>query len=120
MSKFREGQRVVTIVDSELKEGVIVTLYETAKVAIVKFDDRHVEKVHFSDLSIPPQKESEPVEPVKVVEKSEITITPAEFREICTSVAVEESKGNDLIGFAFAIFSAKLHSALFLDEGDND
>lgn len=119
MSKFNEGQRVVVIGDNnDLKYGEINTLYETAKIAIVRFDDDTIEKVHFSDLGIVPKTEAS--EPVESVEKSEITITPGEFRQICVKTVCKVTEEDFTLGLGFTLFCAILHRALFMDEGDND
>lgn len=55
MSKFKTDMRVVVIDENnEVRKGVINTVYEDIEIAIVKFDDGNVEKVHFSYLGIEP------------------------------------------------------------------
>jgi hypothetical protein len=55
MSKFKTDMRVVVIDENnEVRKGVINTVYEDMEIAIVKFDDGNVEKVHFSYLGIEP------------------------------------------------------------------
>lgn len=125
MSKFNNGMRVVVIDEhNRVRKGVIVNVHDILEIAIVKFDDEHVEKVHFSCLGIEPESREEPKKASKPVEKSEITITPDEFKKIASRVVAEEAKklGKDgiMFGLALTIVTAKIHGALFFDEGDND
>ena len=126
MSKFKEGTRVLAIVDSEMKRGVISSFYDVLGVAVVQFDDNSVGKVKISDLAISHEEErrQEPEKPTEPVEKSEITITPDEFKKIASKVVMKNVKqmgeGGGLLGLTFTIFVAELHRALFFDAVDND
>lgn len=122
MSKFKPGFRVVVIDGDthEIRKGVINATYEEVEIAIVKFDDGNVEKVGFDYLSIEPETKVQEEKPTEPVEKSEITITPGEFRKLCTRVIAEEVKNQKeiggLLGLTFTIFSSELHRALFFDD----
>lgn len=126
MSKFKPGLRVVVIDGDthEVRKGVINASYEGVEVAIVKFDDGNVEKVSFDYLGVEPETKVQEEKPTEPVEKSEITITPDEFKKIATDVVAREvekmEKGVGLLGITFTIFVAKLHRALFFDAVDND
>lgn len=126
MSKFKPGLRVVVIDGDthEVRKGVINASYEGVEVAIVKFDDGNVEKVSFDYLGVEPETKVQEEKPTEPVEKSEITITPDEFKKIATDVVAREvekmEKGGGLLGITFTIFVAELHRALFFDAVDND
>ena len=121
MSKFKPGFRVVVIDGDthEIRKGVIKATYEEVEIAIVKFDDGNVEKVGFDYLGIEPETKVQEEKPTEPVEKSEITITPDEFKKIASKVVMENVKkmGEDggLLGLTFTIFVAELHRALFFD-----
>ena len=124
MSKFNPGVRVFVIDENhEMKKGVIKAVYESVSIAIVKFDDGNVEKVNVNCLGIC-REEPTKTEPSEPVEKSEITITPEEFRKISSRVITNEivkmPDSGGLLGLTFTIFVAKLHRALFFDAVDND
>ena len=126
MSKFKPGLRVVVIDGdtSELRHGVINASYEDVEIAIVKFDDGNVEKVSFDCLGIVPETKVQEEKPNEPVEKSEITITPEEFKKISAKVITKEvvkmPDGGGMLGLAFSVFVAKLHRALFFDAVEND
>ena len=119
MGKFKPGVRVVVIDENhELRKGVIKDVYPGINTAIVTFDDGNVEKVRFNYLGIDQETKEKPTEPA---EKSEITITPDEFRNIAVDVITKESeKGGLLLSMVGTILVSKLHIALFVDEGEND
>lgn len=126
MSKFRTGLRVVVIDGDthEIRKGVINASYEDVEIAIVKFDDGNVEKVGFDYLGIEPETKVQEEKPTEPVEKSEITITPNEFKKIASKVVMKNVKemgeGGGLLGLTFTIFVAELHRALFFDAVDNE
>lgn len=122
MSKFKPGFRVVVIDGDtrEIRKGVINATYEEVEIAIVKFDDGNVEKVGFDYLGIEPETKVQEEKPTEPVEKSEITITPDEFKKIATKVVVENIKkmgeGGGVLGLTFTFFVAELHRTLFIEE----
>jgi hypothetical protein len=121
--RFTEGAKVITIEDNKIKKGVIKSLYDTMSIAIVKFEDGSVGKIEISKLALDQdeKKHEEPEKPTESVEKSEITITPEEFRNIAVGVVVKETKDNVIVGLVLTRLIAKLHKALFFDnEGEND
>lgn len=122
MCKFKPGVRVIVIdEDHEIRRGVINAVYPDIKLTIVKFDDGNVEKVGFNYLGIEPDNKVQEEKPTEPVEKSEITITPAEFKKIGTKVMTEiTKKGGPVLGFACTLIIANLHKALFFDAVDND
>ena len=124
MSKLKEGVRVIVFDrdTNEIKKGVIDKAYSEMEIAIVKFDDGNVEKVPYEHLHIEPENDVQ--ETTEPVEKSEITITPEEFRNISSHVIEEitdklEDK-HGVIVLTMIVFAAKLNNALFRSEVDND
>lgn len=114
MSKvnFNIGDKIVTIKDGELRKGVIKNEYPVnPPVLAIKFEDGTIEKVFSSDVA--PEPKAETQEKNEPVEKSEITIAPDEFREIASRVIAKETKGNYLVGYAFASLVGEIYKALF-------
>lgn len=126
MCNLKTGARVVVIdgYTNAIRKGVVSTVYENMEIAIVHFDDGDVEKVHFSHLGIEADTKAQEEEPTEPVEKSEITITPDEFRDITSKVIAQEAKkigeGGVIVTLAFTAFAVELHKALFLDGVNND
>lgn len=122
MSKFKPGFRVVVIDGDthEIRKGVINATYEEVEIAIVKFDDGNVEKVSFDCLGIEPEPTVQEEKPTEPVEKSEITITPDEFRNVSMNVVEEMTKDQPMVGLAITLYLMKLHRALFFDAVDNE
>ena len=123
MSKFNKDMRVVVIDEHNyVRKGVIDKVFDSMDIAIVKFDDGNVEKVHFSYLGIEPETKAqeEPKKASEPIQKSEITITPDEFQKIAVDVMHDiTEKSGPVLGFASTLIIARLHKALFFDEGDN-
>lgn len=117
---FKLGDRVMTIQNSKPRYGTIRTIggndYET--IAIVQFEtdnpnEGEIGKVKVSDLIHAEETEAKKNESV---EKSEITITPDEFKKIGVAVNVEMTKDTPTVGLAITVFLARLHRALFFGE----
>ena len=121
MSVFKPEDRVGVLCDGEIRKGTIKKVYGQLNTAIVHFDDGNVEKVHLSHLGkLSEEKNQEPKEPTEPVEKSEITITPKEFRNCCVNVLIEETEDLPItVSMAFLKFCSVLHNALFV-EGEDD
>lgn len=129
--KFEIGDRVLTIIDSKMYKGTIKRLHLDLPrpVAIIDLDDGTTGKFYITDI-IPEPKESKEVkeEPEKVqeekptepVEKSEITITPEEFRNVSMNVVEELTKDQPMVGLAITLYLMKLHRALFFDAVENE
>lgn len=125
---FKSGMRVVFVEDSEIKKGTIREAYDNIQTATVKLDDESVAKVPYSRLSAEPI--PEPAEEVKeepkkkIVEKSEITITPEEFREKSADVMAkmmdEENAPIMAIMMLGGLLVARLKEELFGEEVDDD
>lgn len=114
---FKLGDRVMTIQNSKPRYGTIRTIggndYET--IAIVQFEtdnpnEGEIGKVKVSDLIHAEETETKNAEPV---EKSEITITPDEFRDVGIKTIVELTEETPLVKIAFVTFLVNLHKALF-------
>lgn len=118
--KINEGDRVGVVSNGEIKKGVVMSVYNDLDYAIVKFEDG-VGKVMLHNIGLlPEEKDQDPKETKKPVEKSEITITPEEFQNIgikvCTKLAEKLGPGYLL---RCSVILASLHTALFI-EGEND
>ena len=126
MTNLKSGTRVAVIdgYTNAIKKGVISTVYENMEIAIVHFDDGDVGKVDFSHLGIEADTKAQEEKSTEPVEKSEITITPDEFRDITTKVIAREAlktgDGGMIVTLAFTAFAVELHKALFLYGVDND
>lgn len=119
MNLLKCGDNVVVIEDGELRNGVIKTVFDmvTPPMYAVEFEDG-IEKVPFNRVAPAPKTEIPEEQKREPVFKSEITITPDEFMNIATRIIAEETKEHKLVGFATTILLAKIHKALFLDEGE--
>lgn len=118
--KFNVGDRIVTVIDGELRKGVIKELYQVNHpVVIVRLEDGRLAKVRYNDIAPEPQAEDNQGEN-KHIEKPGITITPDEFTEIAARVIVEETEDHPMMALAFSILVSKLLTALFTDESEND
>ena len=126
--KMSVGDRVVMIENHELRRGVIRNIYTDipTPILVVEFDDGEIEKVYPGDVALEPKaevKEDQEVKEEKTskpVEKSEITITPGEFKEIALDMVVEFAKDKLMLAFALSAFCEELHKKLFAIEGEND
>lgn len=119
MCKFKDGQKVVFISNNhDVKRGTIINVFEKCRIALVEMDDGSRESVLFSKMGIDVENVSQEEKTNKQVEKSEITITPDEFKNIAKDVVIESVKdinGGPMLGIVFAVFVAKLHTALFCE-----
>lgn len=117
---FNIGDKVVTIKNCEIRKGVVKNFYPiNPPVFAIEFEDGTVEKVPYNNVAPEPKTET-PDEENEPVEKSEITITPGEFKEITCRVIAEETKDYEVIGLAFAQLMSKIHKALFVEPWEND
>lgn len=126
---IKQGDRVAIIEHGEIKQGIIKDVkFLDRPVAIVDFDGE-IRKVLVEDLGkvVTDEETSKDHSDYlgdNLEEKSEITITPEEFRKIGIKIVDEEidklGPGSELLGLSFAIFLAKLHKALFIYEAEND
>lgn len=118
--------RVVTIKNGNLRKGIIRRIYADipTPILIVEFDDGEIEKVYPGDVALEPKTEvkedQEVKEEKKPAEKSEITITLEEFREISVKTAIKVSDGDFKLGLLLSMFSSDLAKVLFEYEGDNE
>lgn len=118
MSKFTEGTRVV-VIDNRIRKGVIDHLYDDLEIAIVKFEDGEVDKVRYRYITVDVENQEE--ETTEPLEKSEITITPDEFREIASKACAKVvSKGGPASILLAGVLLAEIHDALFYNGGEND
>lgn len=119
--EFNTGDKVVTIKDGELRKGVVKNFYPmvTPPIFAIEFEDGTVEKVPYNNVAPEPKTET-PEEKNDPVEKSEITITPDEFREITCRVIAENTKEHKIVGLAFASIMGKIHRALFIEPWEEE
>ena len=118
--EFNIGDKIVTIKDGELRKGVIRNFSpSTPPVFIIEFEDGTVEKVLYNNIAPEPKVETQE-EKNKSVEKTEITITPDEFKKITCRVIAEETKNFQTIGLVVAGVMGKVHKALFVDDWENE
>jgi hypothetical protein len=117
---FKAGDRVMTIQNSKPRYGTIGTIYGNnyETIAVVKFEtekpnEYELKKVKVSDLILIEETEAKKSEPV---EKSEITITQDEFRNVGINVITKLTVEKPIVGLAFTAFLAELHKALFFGE----
>lgn len=120
--EFSTGDEVVTIKDGELRKGVIKNFFPVdPPIFVIKFEDGTVEKVRYDKVAPAPKTETqEPEEKNEPVEKTEITITPDEFKEIACRVIAAETKSHKLLGLALVPIMGKIHRALFIEPWEND
>lgn len=126
---MKQGDRVAIIEHGEIKQGIIKDVkFLDRPVAIVDFDGE-IRKVLVEDLGkvVTDEETSKDHSDYlgdNLEEKSEITITPEEFRKIGIKIVNEEidklGPRGKLLGLSFTIFLAKLHKALFIYEAEND
>ena len=119
---FSTGDEVVTIKDGELRKGVIKNFFPVdPPIFIIEFEDGTIEKVRYDKVAPAPKTETqEPEEKNEPVVKSEITITPDEFMNITARVVAKETKGDLIVGMAFARLFGKVYKALFVEPWENE
>lgn len=100
---INQGDRVI----HNERYGRIKTLLTS--IAIVKFEDGSTEKVRISDLRPVSEPETE------TVEKTEITITPEQFRTIAINELKKRTLDGSIMNLSFTGFIIGLHKALFFD-----
>lgn len=119
MIKFKPGERVVVIQENnELVNGTVKNAVDEIEIAIVNLDDSRVVKVGYSDIG--KIKEQRKQASTKPAEKSEITITPDEFRKLAVKLAATEFDDSPGLAILVSMFLAKLHEALFIDGAEHD
>ena len=118
MREFNIGDRVMTIENNEVRKGTIKQTYiPFPDVVIVEFDDGDIEKVRTETLALEPKSEIAQNKPTgDQVEKSEITITPGEFRNTGVNLIIKLTAEKPIVGFALTAFLVELHKALFFGE----
>ena len=116
--------RVVTIKNGKLRKGIIRNIYADipTPILVVEFDDGEIEKVYPGDVALEPKAEpvKEETKEEKPVEKSEITITPGEFKKIGIKTIMKFSDNDPIVALCLTTFCANLQKALFTNEGEND
>ena len=122
MKNLNVGDRVIVIENREIKKGAIKNTYYALGVVIVEFDDGSVAKAPVTNVAFEPKAESTAESEAqekregKPTEKSEITITPDEFRDIAIEVLSRETADNPLVGVVLTPILVKIGKALFSDK----
>ena len=114
------GDKVINIKDGELRKGVIKKFYPIdPPIFVIEFEDGSVEKILTTDLAPAPKT---PEEENKPIEKSDITITPDEFKKIAYNVIADIAKETNDFELVLTVTSvwAKLYKALFVEPWEND
>lgn len=135
MIKFKNGDQVIKIENNKIRKGVIRRMFFEVEpvIALVEFDEGTCEKVYITDLALNPETpETEPVaeateettekeetEPTPTM-RSEITITPEEFKNLTVEVAYNLAEGDFSLALAFGLFAAEIAKALFKVESENE
>lgn len=122
-TNLKIDDKVMTIQDGECRYGKIHAIFDNLNVPVAMVDftnengDISMEKVRLADLVIVEEPEvKETATPSEPVEKSEITLTPDEFRKTAISVLVNLTMGKanetpDTLSVLVA-----LHKALFFTD----
>ena len=121
---MKQGDTVAIIEHGEIKKGILKDIKVLDRpVAIVDFDGEF-RKVLIDDLARVQEESEEIQEDNEPVEKSEITITPDQFRDITTSIIGKEcakmGSAGLMVGMAIGIIMGKIHNELFIDGAEND
>lgn len=121
--KFNVGDRVMMIEDNKILKGVIKKDFSeiVPNIVMVEFEDNDVRKVRTDILALEPKTETEE-QKKEPEEKSEITITQEEFKNIgCGIVAEIVAKTfNFKLGTKLTAFLALLAKKLFSIPDKND
>ena len=117
---MKQGDTVAIIEHGEIKKGILKDVKALDRpVAIVDFDGE-IRKVLVDDLARVQEESEEIQDDNEPVEKSEITITPDQFRDITISIIGEEcakmGSAGLMVGMAIDIIMGKIHKELFIDE----
>jgi hypothetical protein len=122
MARFNENDKVITIENGKVREGIVRKDFSVMSppVLLVEFENGSLEKVSFDRVAHAPKPEPQDQKPNEPIEKSEITITSEEFKNIgldlITKMAIETK--DFLLGMKLSAFLAMLHTALFNGESE--
>ena len=116
---FEVGDRVFTVEDNKVVYGEIHEIIGGgSQIVIVKLEDGCLCKMFYHSLA-KVQENTETETKSEPVEKSEVTITPDEFRKVSAKVAGDFLEGIDNTDqkleymLITAVFMAKIHNAIF-------
>ena len=116
MTTFNVGDRVMTIQNSEIRKGTVKIIFENfPDQLVVEFDDGEFKKTSIDKVALEPKSDTNDKQNAEPVEKSEITITPDEFRDVGIKVITKATK-RPLVTIVLTAFLADLHKALFFGE----
>lgn len=129
MQKFNIGDRVIVIDGNEIARGTIKNVHFELNIFIVEFDDGSVNKVALDKIALESKAETttEPEDKETREDasrmKSEITITPDEFKRVAIEVLSEvtaHGEGNIFENFAFGMkvipILTSISARLFLED----
>lgn len=126
MSKLTMDCKVFVINDNHtIRKGTLKGIYDSVGIAVVDFDDNEgtFEKVKLDKIGIVEETEvpTEKERPSAPVEKSEITITPEEFRDKAIDIIFKVTDGrHSLVADVLTCGFAKLSNALFIEDPENE
>lgn len=119
--KIGIGDRVITIENREIRRGLVKRIFDEDipyPIIIVEFDDGEIKKCFLdkivleSEIKNAAEEEEKPIN--EPIEKSEVTIAPAEFKKMVGEIIAKESENNSYLDWVFCKFASKIHKALFL------
>ncbi len=126
---FEIGEVVNVIQDNKVVKGVIRDIFSELNPPILLIDTNEgdLKKVNINHVAKVEDKKvlTDKIEDQKKdVEKSEITITPKQFRDIAIKVIAEETRkmgdSGPILGLATTLIVAKIHRALFFDDNEGE
>lgn len=120
MKEFHVGDKVVTVKNGELLNGVVKNSFPLdPPVIVIEYEDGTVEKILSKDIApapeLPTTQNEERVNP-------EITITQEDFERISLKVLTDlviAKKIHAAVGISFTAILADITKALFIDEIEN-
>ena len=110
---FKSGDDVIHVKDGVERRGYIIAVctYRVNPIALVKFEDKTTEKIFISELRTLSEAETETE--TEIIEKTEITITPDQFRTIAINELKKRTLDGSIVNLSFTGFIIELHKALF-------
>ena len=118
-NKIKEGSRVVGIGhDNTLMRGTVQLITQESNVAVVKWDNNVSMKTLLSNLAIEDVPSKVDSKHSRRIEKSEIVLTPEEYRSKTMAIIENVSQGNNIIAMGVSVAFAELFTELFIEVED--
>lgn len=119
-TSFNIGDKIVTIRDGELYRGTIKGIYPlNPPICAIAFEDGSIRKIFLRDIAPDPKADPQ-YEKTELGEKSEITITPDEFKKITCDIIAKYTDDKPFAALEFGLMMSKIHRALFIDSRDGE